>query len=684
MPSSPTQRTVMPRTCMTAAALILLTAATSPLAAQTPTGAAAPGNIISYPAQFFSALKPNTAYDMVLRLPGFAIDDGSSVRGFGGAAGNVLIDGQRPTSKSDDLVSILQRMPASQVVRIDVIRGATPGIDMQGKTTVANVILRKSGGFTGAVQYGQYTARQGYKDPDVHLDANWRKNGRSLAGSLLAFKGHLNSEGPGPHEIKGPNGELIDRSLTRNSEPTWEYKATASGETPIASGHFSAHLSFDAQPLKLTSIDLFRVAGLQEEHDRQTQNVGELGVNYTHDLFNNLGLEIIGLQQLSRTNFQSDFQTSAQDQQFRLDDRQSESIGRIVLHWQPSAKLTGEGGGEFAYNSLKAITDFSVNGTPVELPAANVRVTEKRGEGFGTLTWRPLDRLSVEAGLRVETSILSATGDVGSSRRLTFAKPRLILSWSPDDSDQVRLRVEREVGQLAFSQFVATASLNGTGIVAGNPNLLPQQDWAFEAALEHHFWRDGVVSLTFRRLALADVIDRAPVFARSGIFDAPGNIGNGTETDLIASFNFPLARLGLNGFIFRGDITWRKSEVTDPTTHDGRRISGQHPLDAGLHLTQDLPQWNLSWGVEFFSAALERFFRFNEIDTNRTAASAIAYVDYKPRPDIALRLQLFTTNRYEVDRAIFGGPRNLTKLQTLDIQKRTFGPVVFTRIRKTF
>jgi hypothetical protein len=55
------------------------------------------------------------------------------VRGFEGAAGDVLIDGELPTSKSDDLESVLRRIPASQVARIDLIRGGAPGIDMHGK-----------------------------------------------------------------------------------------------------------------------------------------------------------------------------------------------------------------------------------------------------------------------------------------------------------------------------------------------------------------------------------------------------------------------------------------------------------------------------------------------------------------------------------------------------------------------
>ena len=99
--------------------------------------------VINYPASYFADARPNTAYDMISRLPGFAFDDGNSLRGFAGTAGNVLIDGQRPTSKTDDLQSILLRIPAANVERIDLIRGGAPGIDMQGLTVVANVIRKK-------------------------------------------------------------------------------------------------------------------------------------------------------------------------------------------------------------------------------------------------------------------------------------------------------------------------------------------------------------------------------------------------------------------------------------------------------------------------------------------------------------------------------------------------------------
>jgi hypothetical protein len=90
--------------------------------------AAAPDQgISSYPATFFAESQPRTAYDMIERLPHFTLDTGTSARGFAGTAGNVLVDGIRPTAKTDNLTSILTRIPADEVERIDIIRGGAPG-----------------------------------------------------------------------------------------------------------------------------------------------------------------------------------------------------------------------------------------------------------------------------------------------------------------------------------------------------------------------------------------------------------------------------------------------------------------------------------------------------------------------------------------------------------------------------
>src|SRR5665213_449610 len=109
-----------------AAALALAALQPASAAPTAPAPAAAPKAVTSYPPEFFAAAQPTTALDMVVLLPGFTFDRGDTVRGFGGAAGNVLIDGARPASKDDGLAQVLRRVPARSVLRIDVIRGSAP------------------------------------------------------------------------------------------------------------------------------------------------------------------------------------------------------------------------------------------------------------------------------------------------------------------------------------------------------------------------------------------------------------------------------------------------------------------------------------------------------------------------------------------------------------------------------
>ena len=152
--------------------------------------ALAQSQVESYKPDFFASARPSTAMDMINRLPGFSFDGGDGSRGFSGNSGNVLIDGKRPTSKTDYLGNVLGRIVAAQVERIDVIHGGAAGIDMQGKPVVANVILKKAASTTivaqasaaatttrrimpgGLLQYNRTTGDRSY-DLSIRRDPNY-------------------------------------------------------------------------------------------------------------------------------------------------------------------------------------------------------------------------------------------------------------------------------------------------------------------------------------------------------------------------------------------------------------------------------------------------------------------------------------------------------------------------------
>jgi putative addiction module component (TIGR02574 family) len=96
----------------TAAPVPAQTPAQTPAQAQAaPTTDAEQQGVLVFTPDFFADQRPNTALDMVNRLPGFNFDQGDSgTRGLAGTAGNVLIDGKRPSTKSDSLDEILDRI----------------------------------------------------------------------------------------------------------------------------------------------------------------------------------------------------------------------------------------------------------------------------------------------------------------------------------------------------------------------------------------------------------------------------------------------------------------------------------------------------------------------------------------------------------------------------------------------
>ena len=101
------------------------------------------GELQVFEPAYFVQYAPNTAQDMVSQVPGFSIQEGDAVRGFGGSAGNILINGNRPSTKGS-LTALLSRIPFASVIRAELVTGASATLDMRGQTKVVNVIVREN------------------------------------------------------------------------------------------------------------------------------------------------------------------------------------------------------------------------------------------------------------------------------------------------------------------------------------------------------------------------------------------------------------------------------------------------------------------------------------------------------------------------------------------------------------
>lgn len=653
--------------------------------------AAAPASspVTAYPAAFFANYQPSTALDMLGRLPGFTLDTGAGVRGFGGAAGNVLIDGVRPTSKDDPLDEILKRVPAASVLRIELVRGGAPGIDMQGKTVLANVIRRKDGKTKLVVSASGTHWYDGRLGRGLRLEGAKSVGATDIEGSLLVARFIDDGAGNGARLQTNADGAVRQSFAEQSVGDGAQYRVTGAVETPAWGGKARLTATLSSQPYRSFQDDRSLLVPGPDivEFYTQDQKTAEIGLRYSRPVGAKASAETVLLQQLGRYRQTDDYKAAGDIEHFGLTKSTGESIARITLKFDPVKAFSLEAGGEGDFNRLDARTTFVINGAPIALPAANVRVTETRGEGFAIATWRARPTLTAEAGLRVEASRITATGDVNTTRVLFFAKPRAVITWSPNDREQVRFRVEREVDQLNFDDFAAGQSQLGNGSVhAGNPNLAPARAWVFESAFEHHFWGSSDVTLTLRHAIETDIIDRAPIFDPSGVFDAPANIGSGRKDEIAISVTLPTDKLGVPRGLIKANATWRWTRVTDPTTGVGRSISGLHPVDAELHFTQGFPKWKATWGVDVYDQTRETYYRFNEIDTDQSKVLVVPFAEYKPHTDLTLRLEVENASGrgFTHARQIYAGPRNSAAIAYTDIRNLHSGRGVYFRLRKSF
>ena len=678
---------------VTAAAAVLALAA-GPAFAQD-AAAVQPGvtqtseGVTSYDAAFFVDAQPNSAMDMVNRVPGFSFDGGDNVRGLGGAAGNVLIDGRRPASKSDPLEDVIRRIPASQVLRVELIRGGAPGIDMQGQPVVVNIVRvpGAGGNTTFAVASGWY--QDGRTSPAMRFEgARPLSDDRRFEWSILVARFVDDGAGEGPRQRFDAAGALIRDGYSDETAGGVQGNFSAGWQQNLFGGRLAlnSRLQLEEYQFSLEDAVFAPTPGGLLVNDDYNQGNGEIGLNWQRPFGEQYRLELIGIQRYRASDFVTDFTDGTNDGQFTEDATSGESIGRATLRYTRTPTWSMEAGGEVAFNFLESATTYTENGTPIDLPSSDVRVEELRGEVFANSTWRPNSRWGLELGFRAETSTITQTGDIDLERSFFYPKPRALLTWQPNEQNQFRLRIEREVGQLDFGEFVSSAGFSTGVVTAGNAELEPQKSWVTELAWERSFWDEGSLVVTLQHQEVQDVSDRVPIFTPTDVFDAPGNIGDGVGDSIGVDLTVPLSRLGVPGGRLRAQLEWEVSEVRDPTTGEIRRASGQQPFEGEINFTQDLPQYNVQWGANAFLGFEETYYRFDTVETIELEPWYNMFAEWKPQTNLSIRLELqnLSGRNFIRTRDVYTGPRDTSPLQFREVRDLNFDPFIYMRIRRTW
>jgi len=662
---------------------------------------------VAYPSSFFDRYRPNTALDMILQLPGFQLDDGDDERGFGGTAGNVLINDRYPSAKQDTPSNILARIAAGQVERIELIRGQVRDIDLRGRSIVANVVMSED---VQAATRWEMSVRKNFDRSSlapigsVSLSDRWL--GMEFNTGIDARKSAYGD--PGTDVVLDSSGNVVERRVRDHDGSGYNANAYFNASARLGETLFNLNSTVGVENRdEITNLHIVPEGSAPSDDiilsERRNKKL-EIGLDAERNLNPDLiGKAILLFYRLDQTplSSQRSFDASGNQTLFRqadTDAETTETIARMEFDWtglpNHAIRVNLEGARNVLDSALVQIADTGSGPVVVPVPGANTRVEETRGDFLIGDTWS-FENFELDYGLGAETSTISQTGDAQVERSFTFVKPHAALTYAPSPQRQTRFRLAREVSQLDFKDFVSATVFEDDDLALGNPDLRPETTWIAEFSDERRFGELSVVKLTLFHQWISDVEDLLPL---SPTFEAPGNIGDGRRWGVELESTLPLDAIGFTGAKLDVKARWQDSVVVDPVTGLDRVLSseGSHNGDILFRnenewaflvdFRQDFEEARVAWGWNLATRAERPLFKVNELDVFDEETNVDVFIETTRW--LGLKIRLTGINILDIlqsrDRTAYTGERGLSPVDYRELRDSTNGARVLLGFSGTF
>ena len=574
----------------------------------------------NYTANFFAQYQPQSALDMIEKLPGFTFDGGDNARGFGGNAGNVLIDGARPTSKSGGLAGALKRIPAAQIMRIEILRGGVGAGEASGQSIVANVVKFDdvtSG--TWAVKFR--------RSPDGTTKPNIEAAVSTKVGLWnVAFDIDL-GQGPNSRTAKITEFDQYDQEVMQENEQQAQLGQFAFSNTQFDREFDNAKLTLNGRigtdtwssqlirDIVDTSIAQTSVNTWWQLDERSTYKIAELGVDWVES-FDDWKWHSLGLFQQEDSAYRNMTQDTESNvltnvSNFSQNKLQQEFILRNTYGYTGVNQFKPEFGVEFANNTLEAELDFIADGIEQALANANVTVEELRGELFASFVYVFTQEVTFEGGITAEFSQIEVSGGNAKKQQFEFLKPRLAVNYKLSNELSLSLEAQHSVGQLNFNDFAASSSAEDERDISGNSDLVPEQVSQVSATMDWRFSEKGSVKVELYHHWHDDILEA--IFLESGGAGI-GNAGDSRMWGFDTHINLPIDSIIDNGLV-EINYNYRDTEFFDSIINRNRKTSYYLPHNLYVQFRQDLTELKMAWGLEYYNHFTEKAYYVDEIAT---------------------------------------------------------------------
>lgn len=647
------------------------------------------GNAQVYDPAYFERYSPRSALDMLRQVPGFTITGGNDgARGLGEATENVVVNGERLSSKSDSATDQLGRISASDVLRIEIVDGTSldiPGLSGQ----VANVIVDKSGGASG-----QFRWNTGFRPHNT--EAQLYGGEISVTGSAGKLDYTVSLENPndrfgadGPTLITAGDGTLIETQRTKFSGRFDNPKLSTNMTYRFSEqtlGHLNLKFGVDYFERFIPETGVPATGPERSRFFRYYEDGPEYEIGGDIEFpFGPGRLKLIGLERFERDNGTTvlidrfDDGSASRGNRFEQVNETGERIGRFEYRWN-MFKADWQLSGEATFNRLDRVSrlfglDQQEEFFRIPFPQGTGRVTEDRYESILSMT-RPLTpALSLQATGGAEYSRIAQTGLAANQRSFLRPKGSVSLAWRPAKDFDISVEVRRKVGQLSFGDFLASVSLNNDNQNGGNNQLQPDQSWNIDFEINKGLGAWGSAKVELRQAWFEDFVDWFPL---AGGGEARGNIGSARRTHLEGNVTLKMDPLGWKGAQF--DITGVKRwmNVTDPFTGQSRPFSFDLIDKLDIDFRHDIPGSSFAYGTGLYTEKPAPYSRRFETGRDWEGPSFVSvFVEHKNAFGMTARAQVGNVlgARNKFLRTVFGGPRPNGDVLFVENTNRRIGPI---------
>jgi len=620
----------------------------------------------------------SSVLDTLKRVPGITVTtNGRStqvqMRGLGGGYTQVLVNGERMQGGFS-----LDTLAPGLVERIEVMRAPTAEFSAQGIVGTINIVLRRSTG--GPKNETQRQAKLGYlgasdiRGPNASLQITRRDEKSSYSLSANAEHNSLNRpDVASTEETTAPNGAI---SMRRNSAMPENGRMNRFGLSPKFNWTLDNGDKLEWQTLltgrrfrnqvhTLVSTEVGSppplpdyLAAMEADHTALRSMLA-----WTHAFASGSTLEFrVGVEGATGRNLQLrtgngiDGMPATDDSvQADMRERGITSTGKYTVKLENGHALNvGWDGG------LSRHQEARVEHNPLQPLAPGLMADEtftahlRRLALYGQDEWTIGKALSAYAGIRWEGVHTQASGNVFDTTRIRSSvwSPMAQVLWKlpgakadEGKGDQLRLALSRtykapDLGNLLPRRQTWENNSPTEADFQGNPDLRPELAWGLDAAWEHYWAREAMVSLSASVRHIRDYTGSRVFFDGYRWIMTPVNQGRAESRGLEFETRFPLKAVmaGAPALDVRASVSRNWSRV-DTIPGPDNRMEQQVPLSALLGLDYKSGAWNMGGSFAFKDAVRAR------VAADRWAYAWArrdleAYVLWKTGPKVQWRLAL--------------------------------------------